>query len=103
MLELAQNKKVLVSVCAAICLMLTISLSPHSLAQDLDQGVKAYNTGNYQTAIKHFKPLALQGDLKAQFNMGIIYKNGKGVTQDYAEAVKWFRLAAKQGSPEAQN
>ena len=83
--------------------MLTISLSPHSLAQDLDQGVKAYATGNYQTAIKHFKPLALQGDLKAQFNMGIIYKNGKGVTQDYAEAVKWFRLAAKQGSPEAQN
>ena len=41
MLELAQNKKVLVSVFAAICLMLTISLSPHSLAQDLDQGVKA--------------------------------------------------------------
>ena len=87
MLELAQNKKVLlknvfVSFCAAMCLMLTISLSPHLLAQDLDQGVKAYNTGNYQAAIRHFKPLAVQGDLKAQFNMGIIYKNGKGVTQD---------------------
>src|SRR6516162_9882714 len=32
-----------------------------------------------------------------------IYVEGKGVTQDYKEAVKWFRLAAQQGNAEAQS
>jgi len=26
-----------------------------------------------------------------------MYGNGQGVIQDYAEAVKWYRLAAEQG------
>ena len=26
-----------------------------------------------------------------------MYDNGKGVPQDYKEAVKWYRLAAEQG------
>jgi uncharacterized protein len=32
-----------------------------------------------------------------------MYKNGNGVVQDYAEAVKWYRLAAEQGDAQAQN
>jgi TPR repeat protein len=31
-----------------------------------------------------------------------MYNNGEGVTQDYKEAEKWYRLAAEQGDPEAQ-
>ena len=31
-----------------------------------------------------------------------MYANGQGVTQDYAEAVKWFKLAAAQGYASAQ-
>jgi uncharacterized protein len=31
-----------------------------------------------------------------------MYKNGNGVVQDYAEAVKWYRLAAEQGYADAQ-
>jgi S1-C subfamily serine protease len=31
-----------------------------------------------------------------------VYKFGQGVTQDYAEAVKWYRLAAEQGDSQAQ-
>jgi TPR repeat protein len=31
-----------------------------------------------------------------------MYANGKGVTQDYKEAVKWYRLAATQGIALAQ-
>ena len=31
-----------------------------------------------------------------------MYANGQGVTQDYAEALKWFRLAAERGDPSAQ-
>ena len=31
-----------------------------------------------------------------------MYENGRGVRQDYAEAVKWYRQAAAQGFAEAQ-
>lgn len=38
-----------------------------------------------------------------QYNAGLAYYNGNGVTQDYAEAVKWFQLSAEQGNASAQN
>ena len=34
----------------------------------------------------------------AQFNLGICYRDGVGVTQDYVEALKWFRKVAAQGA-----
>jgi hypothetical protein len=38
----------------------------------------------------------------AQYQLGLRYANGDGVTKDYAEAVKWYRRAAEQGVPFAQ-
>ncbi|MBL4874254.1 MAG: sel1 repeat family protein, partial [Rhodobacteraceae bacterium] len=35
--------------------------------------------------------------------LAIMYENGVGVLQDYAEAVKWYRLAAEQGHASSQN
>jgi TPR repeat protein len=46
--------------------------------------------------------LADQGDGIAQNNLGSLYYNGRGVRQDYAEAVKWYRGAADQGLAVAQ-
>ena len=43
-----------------------------------------------------------QGAADTQFNLGVRYNNGEGVRQDYAEAVKWYRLAAEQGNADAQ-
>ena len=40
---------------------------------------------------------------KAQNNLGANYYHGRGVKQDYKEALKWFRLAAEQGFFLAQN
>jgi uncharacterized protein len=34
--------------------------------------------------------------------VGLLYNKGKGVTQNYVEAVKWYGLAADQGHPGAQ-
>ena len=39
---------------------------------------------------------------RAQLNLGLMYAQGQGVPQDYKEAIKWFRLSAKQGLVEAQ-
>ncbi len=52
-----------------------------------DEGVAAYGRGDYATALKEFRPLAEQGDADGQFNLGLMYELGRGVTQDYAEAV----------------
>ena len=46
---------------------------------------------------------AEQGDVQAQYNLGIMYETGRGGPQDDAEAVRWYRLAAEQGDAEAQH
>ncbi|MBF0158421.1 MAG: sel1 repeat family protein [Magnetococcales bacterium] len=45
---------------------------------------------------------ANRGIALAQYMLGVIYDQGKGVPQDPAEAVKWFRMAAEQGYADAQ-
>jgi len=35
-------------------------------------------------------------------NLGVMYRDGRGVIQGYAEAVSWYRLAAEQGDARAQ-
>ena len=44
-----------------------------------------------------------QGNADAQTRLGNMYFEGLGLPQDYAEAVKWYRMAAEQGYAEAQN
>src|SRR5690606_36911624 len=41
------------------------------------------------------------GYVPAQMMTGMNYANGKGVKQDYAEAVKWFTKAAEAGHIES--
>jgi hypothetical protein len=48
------------------------------------------------------KTLAEQGFPAAQYNVGVMYYEGRDVPQDYAEAVKWYRKAAEQGDANAQ-
>ena len=55
-----------------------------------------------ETASK-LRPLAQQGDATAQFKLGLLYEDGRGVAINYEEAAKWFRLAAEQGETQAQN
>jgi TPR repeat protein len=70
---------------------------------DFNEGVEAYKRGDYKAALAEFKPLAEAGDARSQTNLGLMYSKGYGVSQDDAEAVKWYRLAADQGQPVAQN
>ena len=52
--------------------------------------------------IIHYNNLAETGDATAQCWLGWVYQNGKGVPQDFVEAVKWYRKAAEQGHADAQ-
>jgi len=49
-----------------------------------------------------FPKAADQGDAAAEFLLGNQYANGKGVPQDYSEAMIWFQRAAEQGHPVAK-
>ncbi len=74
-----------------------------ALADPMEDGQAAYNKGDYATALRLWRPLAEQGNARAENNLGVLYENAKGVPQDIREAVKWYRLAAKQGYAGAQN
>jgi TPR repeat protein len=52
------------------------------LAQDYDSGNKAYEAGDYATALKIWTPLAEQGLAQAQNNLRLIYARGTGTIQD---------------------
>jgi hypothetical protein len=58
--------------------------------------------GNYAAAAQLYRPLADQGDARAQTNLGFMYERGQGVPQDFAIAASWYRKAAEQGRAEAQ-
>jgi len=45
---------------------------------------------------------AAQGNANAQNNLGLMYANGRGVKQDYAQAFAWYQKAAAQGHAIAQ-
>ena len=54
--------------------------------------------GQAQTLeIDALRPRAVQGDAWAQYDLGQIFADGRGVPQDYGEALWWWRLAAEQG------
>ena len=72
-------------------------------ADDFKDGLNARDRGDYKTAIEKLKPLAEQGDALAQYNLGLMYYIGLGVTLDLKEAVKWYRLAAEQGIGSSQH
>ncbi len=67
-----------------------------------DEGLAAYERGNFETALEELLPLAEQGDAGALFILGLMYSKGEGVPHDYVEAMRWYRLAAEQGHSAAQ-
>jgi len=69
---------------------------------DFAAGLKAYEDHDYATALKEWQPIAEQGDAGAQFNVGLMYYDGKGVSQSFEEARRWFQRSADQGYEKAQ-
>lgn len=75
---------------------------PSDSAHVVEQGLALYKEGEFEKALELWRPLADQGYARAQSDLGMAYVFGKGVGQDYAQAVTWYRKAADQGNAEAQ-
>jgi len=70
--------------------------------QQFQQGFEATIKQDDFEAVKWYRQAAEQGYAQAQYNLGVMYYNGRGVKQDDFEAVKWYRKAAEQGDADAQ-
>lgn len=68
-----------------------------------DSCSEAFGRFDYAAAYGLCLQSAGEGDSNGQANLGWMYERGKGVTQDYSEAVKWYGKAAAQGNAAAQN
>ena len=87
---------------SAFGLLTAAPIAQADVTQDFDRAATAHRQGDYQTAARLWRPLAEQGVVNAQFNLGQMYRFGDGVAQDYAEALKWYRKAAEQGDKASQ-
>lgn len=70
-----------------------------SLAVKADEYAKAFEAlerGDYKTASFYPSFFASNGDSVAQYNMGILYRDGLGVEKNPKVALSWFYLAAQQ-------
>ena len=88
-------EKHLRALAAGIFGVLAVALMPvAALSGPYEDGLDAYNRGDYAAAANRFRLSAEQGHAGAQNNLGYIYDQGRGVLADDVEAVKWYQLAA---------
>ncbi len=76
-----------------------LQMPPTDTVQD---GLTAYQDGDFDLALRSLQPRAEGGDAEAQCNLGVICEEGRGVVQDDRKAVSWYRKAADQGDADAQ-
>ena len=67
-----------------------------------EEGQIAFDRGDFTVALKEWQPLAEQGDVRAQNELGRMYSQGLGTSKNEIEAVKWWGIAAHQGYGRAQ-
>jgi TPR repeat protein len=77
-------------------LTITIIANASSSCYDL------YLAKNYDKALSVCGDRANEGDVDAQYNLGVMYDQGYGVLQDYNQAIYWYKKAAEQGLAKAQ-
>jgi peptidoglycan hydrolase-like protein with peptidoglycan-binding domain len=68
---------------------------------DYYDGLMAYQSRDFVTAMHELAPLAEQGDARAQTIVGLMYRDGQAVPQDYVRAHQWLNLAAAAGQQDA--
>lgn len=83
-------------------IVLALSFAEPVASGPFEDGVAAYKKQHYVTAMKLWRPLAEAGDPEAQANVGVLYRDAKGVPAGRAvDAYMWFSLTAVGGNKKA--
>jgi len=83
-------------------MMLVLLLSFQTAQASLSKGLAAAQAGDYVSAYELWLPIAEQGDVAAQFNLGLLHSKQLIPQASPEEAVKWYLLAATKGHVDAQ-
>ena len=89
---------VAISVALVVGLFQSIVLIPTAVQADMQAGWQAYTSGDYETAIREWQPLAEDGDYQAAYALGMAFQ----IKGEPARAVPWYEQAASAGLTEAQ-
>jgi TPR repeat protein/Zn-dependent protease with chaperone function len=69
-------------------------------ASDFEQkGLEAFMQQNYSLAVTHFQKASSMGRHTSSVMLGNMYTNGAGVTPDFKEAYKYYKLGADHNIP----
>ncbi len=68
-------KKLTTTLCLTLAVL--IGSAGVSWSADFQKGWTAYNSGDYATALREWRPLAEQGNAVAQSNLGVMYGQGR--------------------------
>jgi TPR repeat protein len=74
--------------------LFALGLARVANAGPYEDGLTAYNLHDYKRALRLYGAAAAQGNAYAQYNLGLMYANGIGITKDYVHAHMWLTLAA---------
>ena len=97
---------VLLSFSLPIWAMKTVDVTASSKMDDQARMNLAQEFANKQQWISVFDimyPMALEGNITAQSNLGMLYNLGRGTVRDYEKAYWWFSEAAEKGSVKGLN
>ena len=92
-------------VAALACLAASLSgwtARAGAVDDDFRSGLSAYNSGDYATALKFWRPLAERAEPRSEAGIGFMYHRGLGVDVDDREAAVWLGRAAEHGQAEGQ-
>lgn len=68
----------------------------------MENARNAYFEGDFLSALSTWREMAERGDARAQNNLGILFRNGEGLVQDFDQARAWLLRSAAQGHAQAQ-
>jgi len=66
------------------------------------QGSEKYDEGDYSSAFEYFTKAARLGDVVAQYNLSVMYREGEGVEKDKKKEIYHLEEAAIGGNPSAR-
>lgn len=85
----------------SLALLLAILPAIPAGAAPLDEALKALEAGSNPKAVELLTKLANDGNPLAQFRLGDLYYQGRGVTEDENMAIYWWKKSAATGNAEA--
>ncbi len=85
-----------------LAIALGLTLNAEAAVSELDRGIQAFASGDYQDAYALFSPLAVDNDREALYYLGLMFRDGKGVARQPDKALFWLLRAAEQEHAGAQ-